>query len=112
MGLVEAGVWGVIGGLAAGLLAVSAEVTATGFKWPWKLGQGGLWPRMFVAAVGVVLGGVVATAARSQMTGAWPAFLLGIGAPSVVRRALSGVEVAEKDDPVEGGGVSDAARPA
>ena len=35
------------------------------------------------------LGALIAAAAHTQMTGPWPAFLMGIGAPSIVRGALS-----------------------
>jgi uncharacterized membrane protein YfcA len=100
VGVVSAGIWGVVGGTAAGLLVVSAAITAAGFRWPWRDNDDGIWPRMFVFMVGVIVGGGVAAAAHNQMTGPWPAFIMGIGAPSVVRYALSRVEVAERK-PVE-----------
>jgi hypothetical protein len=108
MGLVYAGVWGLLGGLAAGLVVVSAAVRAAGFRWPWKHAEDGIWPQLFVVAVGVTIGALVAAAAHAQMNGPWPAFLLGVGAPSVVRGALSGVEVAEiKDDTPDGDAAAD-----
>jgi hypothetical protein len=94
MGLLAAGAWGMAGGLAAGLVVVSAAIAAAGYKWPWV--DGTVWPRVLVTGIGVLLGAIVAGAAHGQMSGAWPAFLLGVGAPSVIRGALSGVEVAEK----------------
>ena len=96
MGLIEAAAWGLAGGLAAGLLSMSAAVVAAEFKWPWRDNEDGIWPRLFVTAVGLVLGALVAGAAHGQMSGGWPAFLLGIGAPSVVRGAFSQVAYTER----------------
>ena len=42
---------------------------------------------------GLLLGALVAAAAHSQMSGAWPAFVIGAGAPATIRGLLSGVEV-------------------
>ena len=95
MGVVEAGSWGVCGGLAAGLVALGAAITAAGFKWPWKGNEDGPWPRICVYMIGVIVGTVVAAAAHSQMTGALPALLMGASAPSVVRGAVSRIEVSE-----------------
>jgi hypothetical protein len=96
MGLLDAATWGLAGGLAAGLVSLSAAVVAAGFKWPWRDNPDGIWPRVFVAVVGLIIGALVAGAAHGQMSGGWPAFLLGVGAPSVIRGALSRVEVAER----------------
>jgi hypothetical protein len=95
MGLIEAGAWGIAGGIAAGLVALSADVVGAKFRWPWGNNPDGIWPRVFVIAVGLVVGAIVAAAAHSQMTGPWPAFLLGVGAPAVVQAAITRVEVAE-----------------
>ena len=104
MGLIEAATWGVLGGLAAALVSVSGDVMSAGFKWPWR-GNETFWPRMFVAGVGVILGGMVSTAAHAQVSGVWPAFIMGAGAPSVVRGVLSKIAVAEgKKDPALPGG--------
>jgi hypothetical protein len=105
MGLVEAAAWGVAGGLAAALIALSVEITEAGFRWPWRGNDHGAGPRLFVLAAGLVLGALVAGAAHGQMTGAWPAFIMGASAPSVVRGVLSRVEVTEaKVGDVTGGG--------
>lgn len=66
-------------------------VTSAGFRWPWKPGEFG--PRMFVLGCGLLLGALVATASHAQMSGAWPAFVIGAGAPATIRGLLSGVEV-------------------
>jgi hypothetical protein len=95
MGLVEAGLWGLVGGGAAGLISTSAAVVAAGFQWPWHNNPDSLWPRFFVTFVGLIVGGAVAAAAHAQMTGAWPALLLGAAAPSVIRGVISRVEIEE-----------------
>lgn len=97
MTLLQAGVWGVAGGSVVGLVTLSAAITAAGFRWPWKSNDDGIWPRLFVFVVGVLVGGGVAAAAHSQMTGQWPAFIMGVSGPSIIRGALSRVEVAERE---------------
>src|SRR6266705_6452453 len=97
MGLLEAGAWGFAGGLAAGMVSMAAAVTNAGFTWPWRDNKDGIWPRLFVTAAGLVIGAIVAGAAHSQISGAYPALLVGIGAPSVIRGALHGVEVEAKE---------------
>ena len=69
---------------------------ALGHRWPWRRNEDGIWPQLFVAAVGVVVGGLVAAAAHSQMSGPWPALLMGASAPTVIRGALSRVEANER----------------
>jgi hypothetical protein len=93
----QAAGWGLAGGLAAGILALMTAVTAAGFKWPWKKDE--LWPRLFVVGCGLLLGALVACAAHSQMSGGWPAFVLGAGAPATIRGLLSGVQVHAEPDP-------------
>lgn len=88
----EAALWGLAGGGAASALSLSAAVVSAGYTWPWHK-EGELWPRLFVLAAGLVLGSLVATAAHDQISGPWPAFIFGIGAPATVRGLLSGVEV-------------------
>jgi hypothetical protein len=102
MGFVEAGGWGLCGGSAAGLVALAAAITATGFRWPWNGNDDGPWPRFCVYAIGVVVGTVVAAAAHSEMTGALPALLMGASAPSVIRGAISRIEVTEAKPEVTG----------
>jgi hypothetical protein len=80
------------GGLAAGLATVAAAIRAEGYKWPWEKGYA--WPWFTVTTIGITLGGIVAAAAHSQMSGPWPALLMGIGAPAVIHGALSTTEVA------------------
>lgn len=73
-----------------------ADVTGHGFRWPWHVSPQEIWPRLFVITGGLILGGLVAAAAHTQMTGAWPAFIMGVSAPSIVRGALARVEVTER----------------
>lgn len=93
--MVEAGAWGLCGGVAAGLVALAAAITAAGFRWPWRGNEDGPWPRFCVYVIGVIVGTVVAAAAHSDMTGQLPALLMGVGAPSVIKGAVSRVEIAE-----------------
>jgi hypothetical protein len=87
----EAASWGLAGGLAAGVLAFMIALKAARFKWPWKRDE--FWPRLCFYGCGLLLGALVAAAAHSQMSGAWPAFVIGAGAPATIRGLLSGVEV-------------------
>lgn len=91
MSWLQAADWGLAGGLAAGVLMLMTAVTTAGFKWPWKRDE--LWPRLFVVACSLLLGALVAAAAHDQMSGGWPAFVMGAGAPATIRGLLSGVEV-------------------
>lgn len=95
MGIIQASCWGVAGGAAAALISLMTDVTGHGFRWPWQATSEEIWPRLFVLACALLLGGLVAAAAHTQMTGPWPAFLMGVSAPSIVRGALSRVEVRE-----------------
>ena len=96
----QAASWGLAGGLAAGVLALMTAVTSASFQWPWRRNE--LGPRLFVLGCGLFLGALVAAASHSQMNGAWPAFVIGAGAPATVRGLLSGVEVREKTAPSSG----------
>ncbi|MEU6258628.1 hypothetical protein [Streptomyces sp. NPDC047043] len=87
----QAALWGLAGGGAASVWSLSVAVVSAGYTWPWRK-EGELWPRLFVLAVALVLGSVVATAAHDQISGPWPAFIFGIGAPATIRGILSGVE--------------------
>ena len=87
----QAASWGLAGGLAAGILGLMTAVTTAGFQWPWKRHE--LGPRLFVLSCGLLLGALVAAAAHSQMSGGWPAFVMGAGAPATIRGLLSGIEV-------------------
>ncbi|MFI6541425.1 hypothetical protein ACIBHY_53860 [Nonomuraea sp. NPDC050547] len=104
LGVWQAALWGLAGGGAAALVSLSAAVKAAGYRWPWRRrgGAGQLraeevrerfWARLFVLATSLLLGAGVAAAAHGQMTGPWPAFLLGVGAEASVRGLLAGVEV-------------------
>jgi hypothetical protein len=95
MGLLAAGGWGLLGGLVASLVGFGADIKAAGFRWPWHGDKYGPWPRLWVFGFGFVVGMVVAAAAHAEMTGAWPALLMGVGAPSVVKGAISRIEVSE-----------------
>jgi hypothetical protein len=89
--------WGLAGGLAAGVLALMTAVTAAGFRWPWRRSE--LGPRLFVLGCGLLLGALVAAAAHGQISGPWPAFAMGAGAPATIRGLLSGIEVHPKGIP-------------
>jgi hypothetical protein len=91
----QAALWGLAGGGAASVLSLSAAVVSVGYTWPWRK-EGELGPRLFVLAAGVLLGTLVATAAHDQISGPWPAFIFGVGAPATIRGILSGVEVAPR----------------
>lgn len=95
MGVLEAAGWGLAGGLVAGLLGLSASVVAANYRWPWRNVHDGIWPHLFVATAGLLVGGLVAASAHAQMTGAWPALIMGACAPSVIRGILARVEVVE-----------------
>ncbi|GII34157.1 hypothetical protein Pmi06nite_75990 [Planotetraspora mira] len=90
----EAAVWGLSGGGAAGLVGLSAAVVAAKYKFPWPSTEE-RWARLFVLAVGLAVGAVVAAAASQQMSGPWPAFIMGVGAPAMVQGLLARVEVTE-----------------
>jgi len=86
----QAAGWGLAGGLAAGILGLMTTVIQRGFKW-WDPAERG--PRLFVLCCGLGLGALVAAAASSQISGPWPAFVIGAGAPATIRGLLSGVHV-------------------
>jgi hypothetical protein len=92
MGLIEAGAWGLTGGMVAGLIALSAAITARKFRWPRRHER---WPRLTVVAMGLVVGAAVAGAAHGQLAGELPALIMGASAPSVIRGMLNRVEVVE-----------------
>jgi uncharacterized membrane protein YfcA len=102
MSIVEAAAWGLAGGAAAGLVALSASILKARYRWPWRGNPDGVWPRLVVAVAGIAVGALVAAAAHSQMSGAWPAFLLGVGAPSVIRGVITRIEVEEGTRTLEG----------
>lgn len=88
----HAALWGLAGGGAASALSLAAAVVSAGYTWPWSK-EGELAPRLFVLGTGLLLGALVATAAHDQVSGPWPAFIFGVGAPATIRGILSGVEV-------------------
>jgi uncharacterized membrane protein YfcA len=91
MDWIQAAGWGAAGALATGVLALMSTVATAGYRWPWARDE--LVPRLFVLGGGVLVGAVVAAAAHSQISGPWPAFIIGASAPAVIRSLLSGVEV-------------------
>jgi hypothetical protein len=105
MGIIQAAAWGLAGGGASALLTVAADVVGNKYQWPWRGSRDGIWPRIFVCMVTVIVGALPAAAAHSEMTGPWPAFIMGVCAPSVIRGMLSRVEVVErKPQEIVGGG--------
>jgi hypothetical protein len=107
MDWLQAAAWGVMGGLTSGLVALMAQVTAANFRWPWKREEVG--PRLVVSVCGLVVGAIVAAAAHKQMSGEWPAFIMGVCAPSVIRRVIAGVEVQPRIEQRPGTGRSPSA---
>ncbi|MEU5869785.1 hypothetical protein ABZ815_52095 [Nonomuraea sp. NPDC047529] len=100
LGALEAALWGLAGGGSAALVSLSAAVKAAGYRWPWRRrittddeARERFWARLFVLGGTCVLGSLVAAAAHGQMSGPWPAFLLGLSAEASVRGILGGVEV-------------------
>jgi zinc transporter ZupT len=91
----QATLWGLAGGGAASLLSFMTAVVSSGYSWPEDQKVG---PRLFVVAAGAVLGAMVAAAAHDQISGPWPAFIFGVGAPATIRGLLSGVEVVARAD--------------
>jgi len=96
MSLGEAALWGLAGGAVAALVSLAAEVVANRFRWPWRNNKDGIWPRVFVGIVGLIAGAIVAGAAHKQINNEWPALIMGASAPSVIRGAISRIEVAER----------------
>lgn len=90
----QAAGWGLAGGLAAFLLSLMTAIRSAHFKWPWKRDE--VFPRLVFMGCGLFLGVLVAAAAHAQMSGGWPAFVMGAGAPATIRGLLSGVEVHER----------------
>ena len=77
------------------------NIKSAGWHWPWHGNKDGIWPRLTVLLIGVAAGSGVAAAAHAEMTGPWPAFIMGVGAPAVIQGALSHLEVEERKN---GGG--------
>jgi hypothetical protein len=96
----ESAAWGLAGGGAAGLLSLMATVISNGYAW-WSKDERG--PRLFVFGCALVLGAGVAAAASGEMSGPWPAFVIGIGAPATIKGLLSGVEVVPASQPALNG---------
>jgi hypothetical protein len=94
MGLMEAAAWGLLGGLTAGLIALSSAIVGRRFRLPPRSER---WPRVIVAAIGLAIGAIVAGAAHAQLAGEWPALIMGASAPSVLKGVLSRAEVEVKD---------------
>lgn len=93
----QAAAWGLAGGLGAGLASIMTAVAKAGFVWPWRGHPEQVGPRLFVFVGALFLGGLVAAATHDSMSGAWPAFVMGVGAPATVRGLLSGIEVSERE---------------
>jgi hypothetical protein len=95
MVLTDAAVWGLVGGTSAGMISLSTAIASAKPHW-WTDNGKGLWPRLAVAAIGLALGAIVAGANHDQLAGEWPALVIGASAPSVLRGAMSRVEVTER----------------
>jgi hypothetical protein len=72
MTFIGASGFGLLGGLAASLLALSASITKAGFKWPFRGEPDGICPRFTVYAIGVILGGIVSACAYGTMKAVGP----------------------------------------
>lgn len=93
----HAGIWGLVGGAAAVLASLTTAVAKADFDWPWRDG-GSIGPWVFVFLGELTLGGMVAAAMHSSISGAWPAFTLGATGLTTVRHLLSKVEVRERPE--------------
>ena len=102
LGVWQAAAWGAVGGGIAVLANLLAQVVQRGYRWPWRSRKNVASAYLFVAVGSTVLGAAVAAAASAQMSGPWPAFIMGVTAPSVVRGILGSVEVAERKTDGEG----------
>jgi hypothetical protein len=102
MGLWQAAAWGVVGGGAVVALNFAGDLLNSRFRWPWLRDEVG--PRLVYAMIQLVLGGIVTAANHSQVTGAWPAFIIGISAPAVVQGIVARVEVTHSGSPTKTGG--------
>jgi uncharacterized membrane protein len=89
----EAAAWGVAGGVVAGMVGLSVAIVAANYRWPWRRREEQFWPRLCVAAIGALVGGVACGAAHGQVSGPWPALVMGVSAPSVIRSILARLEV-------------------
>lgn len=104
MGAGVAAVWGLVGGLVAALMTLTAAIRENNYRWPWRGNTDGVWPYLVVWGASPVVGVIVAAATHSQMTGPWPALIMGASAPSVIRGILSRIEVNERKPEAEVGG--------
>jgi hypothetical protein len=84
------------------MISLAVQVTAAGFRWPDYIKEGGVGPLAVVIGAGLFTSTILAAAAHSQMTGAWPALIMGIAAPSVVRGILARVEVTQRVTDLDG----------
>lgn len=97
MALWVAACWGAAGGGAVWLLGLGTDLAKVQFKnWPWP--RATIGPRLAFLAIQLGLGSVVTAANHDQITGSWPAFILGISAPAVVQGIIARIEV-EPDKP-------------
>ncbi|MGR3875638.1 hypothetical protein ACUXZZ_44670 [Streptomyces graminifolii] len=97
----QAAAWGLASGGAASVLSFLTAVVSSGYSWPWRgRKKKELGPRLFVLTALAVLGAVVAAAAHDQISGPWPAFIFGVGAPATIRGLLSGVEISPTSSPI------------
>jgi hypothetical protein len=110
LGLLDAALWGLAGGTAAAIVSFVGAVRAAGFRLPWRTGNDEreareeFWARLLVLGGGITLGTIVSAAAHSQMSGPWPAFIIGVGAEASVRGMLAGVDVSTRKPETGGAG--------
>jgi hypothetical protein len=69
MTFLGAGAFGVLGGLAAALVALSAAIVRAGLRWPWRGNPDGIWPRVTVYAIGIIVGAIVSACAPAPHGG-------------------------------------------
>jgi len=100
MTLWVAAAWGAVGGGAVAMLNFGADLLEAKFRWPWPRDTVG--PHLAYVAVQLLLGALVTAANHNQVTGAWPAFIIGISAPAVIQGIVARIEI-EKKNPVGDG---------
>jgi len=103
MSPIEGALWGLLGGLAVEALELAGEIRRNKNRWPWTGRK--LWPSLCAVVLRLAASSALAAAMSDQLTGQWPAFCIGVGAPLAVSRISEQTPAIASDrDGTEGGG--------